>query len=172
MPCYYSDWGNEVAHNTFTDNGGYGNVTNGDIADLSTIPPSRTRRAPGNCFSGNTEIGGGKTKTWPTYLQTSQKNCHNPFGYPDPASTAVLGAQVICATQAFFSCPSNVVANYPRRTTVVMHPLPHQQTMPNPCAGVPQNPWCPNNPPAPALSAHGHELPNARPQAAVRPAST
>ncbi|HEY2167786.1 MAG TPA: hypothetical protein VGH01_11510 [Jatrophihabitantaceae bacterium] len=166
VPCLFDDWGNQVVNNKFSANGTYKNVTNGDIADLP-IPPLEQLGAPGNCFSGNTEIGGGKPKTWPTYLQTSQKNCHNPLGYPDPVSTAVLATQVLCATQALITCPSNVVANYPRRTTVVMHPLPNQNTMPNPCAGVPQNPWCPNNPPSPQLSAHGHESPNARPQAAV-----
>jgi hypothetical protein len=34
-------------------------------------------------------------------------------------------------------------ANYPRRTTVIMHPLPSSlDTMPNPCQGAPANPWC------------------------------
>jgi len=26
---------------------------------------------------------------------------------------------------------------------VVLPPVPRQPTMPNPCAGVPANPWCP-----------------------------
>ncbi|HUJ33658.1 MAG TPA: hypothetical protein VLW51_00505 [Solirubrobacteraceae bacterium] len=35
------------------------------------------------------------------------------------------------------------VRHYPRRKKVVMHRLPkHLATMPNPCAGVPSNPWC------------------------------
>ena len=36
--------------------------------------------------------------------------------------------------------------HYPRRTKIVMHPLPPAAklpTMPNPCEGVPPNPWCP-----------------------------
>jgi len=32
--------------------------------------------------------------------------------------------------------------HYPRRTTVIMHRLPKQKTMSNPCKGVPANPWC------------------------------
>ncbi len=33
--------------------------------------------------------------------------------------------------------------HYPLRTHVIMHPLPkHLKTMPNPCQGVPSNPWC------------------------------
>jgi len=35
-------------------------------------------------------------------------------------------------------------SDYPRLTKVVMHPLPGNLTsMPDPCAGVPANPWCP-----------------------------
>jgi hypothetical protein len=33
--------------------------------------------------------------------------------------------------------------HYPRRTQVVMHPLPNGlPSMAHPCAGVPRNPWC------------------------------
>ena len=33
--------------------------------------------------------------------------------------------------------------HYPRATHIVMHKLPKKlATMPNPCAGVPANPWC------------------------------
>ncbi|HEY7939351.1 MAG TPA: hypothetical protein VID05_05925, partial [Acidimicrobiales bacterium] len=39
-------------------------------------------------------------------------------------------------------CPPG--ANYPQATTPVMRPLPVDlPTMPDPCAGVPTNPWCP-----------------------------
>ncbi len=35
-------------------------------------------------------------------------------------------------------------SKYPRRTKVTMQPLPtNLQTMPDPCAGVPANSWCP-----------------------------
>ena len=38
------------------------------------------------------------------------------------------------------SCPSG---QYPRVTRIVMHPLPKGlKQMPNPCAGVPSDPWC------------------------------
>lgn len=143
VPCLFDDWGNQVLNNKFSHNGSFGNLTNGDIADLS-IPPLEHLGAPGNCFANNTEIGGGAARTWPLLLQTLQSSCSNPLGYPDPVSTTVLLAQVACATQAFFSCPSSVVAHYPRQTHVVMAPLPAQPTMPNPCAGVPSNPWCPS----------------------------
>ena len=141
VPCYFSDWGNEVAHNSFTNNGGYGNVTNGDIADLSSAPPENPA-APGNCWHDNTNTGG-TLKQWPATLQTTQATCGAPV-YPDPVSTAVLAAQVACDSGLLFSCPSTAVANYPATTTVTVKPLPHTlATMPDPCKGVPANPWCP-----------------------------
>jgi hypothetical protein len=169
VPCLYDDWGNQVRNNAFSRNGFFGNVTNGDIADLS-VPPAERPGAPGNCYAGNHKILFGAAKTWPVLLQTTQRLCNNPLGYPDTASDAVLLAQAGCATQLLFSCPSSIVTNYPRRTQVVMHPLPSQATMPNPCTGVPQNPWCPLNPQAPTVRSSSYELPGIRPQAAVQPA--
>jgi hypothetical protein len=54
--------------------------------------------------------------------------------------------QVLCDSQvklSGFGCQPGDF--YPRRTKVVMHPLPKKglATMPNPCVGVPHNPWCP-----------------------------
>jgi hypothetical protein len=58
--------------------------------------------------------------------------------------------QVACDSQFFASllptgggtpCPPG--ASYPTQTQVVMRPLPAGlTTMPQPCAGVPANPWC------------------------------
>jgi hypothetical protein len=58
--------------------------------------------------------------------------------------------QVACDSQFFASllptgggtpCPPG--SSYPTQTQVVMHPLPAGlATMPQPCAGVPENPWC------------------------------
>jgi len=160
LPCIFDDWGNQVTRNTFSYNGSYGNVTNGDLADLS-IPPLEQLGAPGNCFSANVQTSGAPAKSWPVALQKSQAKCGNPLGYPDLVSTTVLLAEVGCATQALFNCPTTPLASYPRQTKVVMAPLPVQATMPNPCAGVPANPWCPANPapanPATALSVHYFE---------------
>jgi hypothetical protein len=56
-----------------------------------------------------------------------------------------LLAQVLCDT-GNAACPPDAV--YPPSTGVVMHPLPRGiPTMPNPCAGVPSNAWCPNGKP-------------------------
>jgi hypothetical protein len=141
VPCYFSDWGNEIAHNTFAHNGSYGNVTNGDVADLSQQPPE-SPTAPANCWHDNTDSSGTLSQ-WPMTLQSTQGTCGGNV-YPDPASTGVLAAQVSCDSGLLFKCPSTAVASYPATTTVTVKPLPKGlTTMPDPCAGVPVNPWCP-----------------------------
>jgi hypothetical protein len=139
--CLFDDWGNEIAGNTFKDNGKYGNDTNGDIAEITLT------QAPTNCFHGNTETGGGDVKTSPSGLQQSKPKCGSDA---PPDSNPSFTNQVVCDSQFFSSltpaggtpCPPG--ASYPTRQKVVMHRLPTAQlpTMPKPCAGVPANPWC------------------------------
>ena len=157
VPCLFNVFGNEIAGNTFQNNGWFGNPTNGDLADLST-PPAEAPGAAGDCFHDNTEVGGGPASSWPFDLQSTQGTCGAQV-YPDPASNAVLGAEVLCATEAFGPCPPGVPNNYPRQEQVVMPPLAPQLTMPDPCVGVPgHNPWC---------MAHGHASPDSASSAAV-----
>ena len=131
--CFFGPWGNEVAANTFENNGGFGNPTNGDLADLSDL------HDPGNCWHDNTDPAG--VTSAPPDLQLTHAVC----GVPN-AGEAVLGSelsnQVLCATELLGPCDPSV-GNYPRTTTVVMQPLAPQPTMPDPCAGVPANAWCP-----------------------------
>jgi len=56
-------------------------------------------------------------------------------------------------------CPAG--AKYPTPNgTVVLKPLPRDlPTMPNPCAGVPANPWCPGAPAQHADGANGQQVP-------------
>ena len=146
VPCYFSDWGNEIAHNTFTNNGGYGNPTNGDVGDISQ-PPPEDPSATGNCWHDNTDTGGTFTES-PSTLSTTNGSCPPP-GWPsaNAAEESVLIAEVACDSQLLFPCnpPPGVPASYPQTTTVKLKPLPTARlaTMPNPCAGVPVNPWCP-----------------------------
>jgi hypothetical protein len=143
VPCYFSAWGNEIAHNTFTDNGGYGNPTNGDIGDISTTPPEDPT-APANCWHDNTNTGGTLT-TAPTTLSTTNGACGGHV-YPSAAEETLLVTEVACDSQLLFPCapPPGVPASYPQTTAVTVKALPKTlRTMPNPCAGVPVNPWCP-----------------------------
>jgi hypothetical protein len=136
--CNYDDWGNALLNNTFTHNGSYGNDQNGDFGEITTTPGH-----PINCFVGNTDTGGTVTSSPPT-LQTTNSNCGQTAAVPD--SNPQMTAQVLCDSEfegPATPCPPG--ANYPRRQQVIMHPLPAARdlpTMPNPCAGVPANPWC------------------------------
>ena len=136
IPCFYDDWGNEVSDNSMSGNGFFGNPTNGDLADLSGL------HDPGNCWHGNFHPDGSPVTSSPDDLQVTHGTCGVPnqgAGLLDP-----LSLQVICATQAFGPCPPPPGMNYPRPTNVQMLPLPPQTSMPSPCSGVPNNPWCKN----------------------------
>jgi hypothetical protein len=137
--CLYDDWGNAVIGNTFARDGGLGHPSNGDIAWLNFESGH-----PTPCFSGNTTPGGALVTTSPANLQQSNPRC-NGSGVAANGNGTFLG-ELLCDTQVSLgagppACPSGP---YPRRVRVVMHPLPRGlATMPNPCAGVPANPWCP-----------------------------
>jgi hypothetical protein len=130
--CYFDSWGNDVAHNTFKSNGGFANPTNGDLAEISL------KHAPGNCWHENTDPGG--LTTAPAQLQQINGTCG--AAHAGAQLSSALTAQVICATEVFGSCPPKPGSAYPRRTKLVLPALAPQPTMPNPCAGVPSNPWC------------------------------
>jgi hypothetical protein len=133
--CLYDEWGDHVIGNTFTHNGGYGNPTNGEFEQLNF------EKHPSDCFSGNTDTSGSLT---PVSAQLEQK-------YPVCTASAVAPNlnvpflnEVLCDSLINvppFGCQKG--DHYPHRTRVIMHPLPKGlPTMPNPCVGVPSNPWC------------------------------
>jgi hypothetical protein len=139
--CYFPANGNAVLGNTFAGNGGDGNVTNADIALFHAVtfdPPG----AHGNCFSGNTDSAGLTSEPQQVESLPNYSDCNtrpvNP-GNPNP----VLAAQLNCAGGVLADCPNTPVDDYPRTTAVSIRMAPAQVTMPNPCAGVPVNPWCP-----------------------------
>jgi hypothetical protein len=146
VPCYFSDWGNEIAHNTFSNNGGYGNPTNGDVGDISQ-PAPEDPTATGNCWHDNTDTSGAVTES-PSTLSTTNGSCPAPsWPSTNAAVVSVLIAEVACDSQLLFPCapPPGVPASYPQTTKVQLRPLPTAKlaTMPDPCKGVPVNPWCP-----------------------------
>lgn len=133
--CTYDDWGNALLNNSFSKNGSYRNDTNGDFAEITFTPGN-----PINCYRGNTDTSGTVTSS-PSNLQSTNSNCGQTATTSDPNPSFLN--QVLCDSQ-FSGTPCPPGANYPTRQTVIMHPLPkHLATMPNPCAGVPANPWCP-----------------------------
>jgi hypothetical protein len=143
--CYYVAFGNEVANNTFTSNGGFGNPGNGDLAD-DHVQAMGQVSSPGNCYHDNTDTGGSVSSD-PPLIQTLDGTC----GVPNVGDNSVLTAQLVCASGPVLSiggvtpqCPVGTpAANYPQSTGVRMMPIPHNlASMPDPCSGVPANPWC------------------------------
>jgi hypothetical protein len=136
--CLYDDWGNALLNNSFSHDGGFGNPTNGDFEQLNL------EMHPSNCFAGNTDTSG-HLNSDAAALETKYPTC-SPTSVSPNINVPFLN-EVLCDTQvklSGFGCQPG--DHYPRRTKVVMHALPPASklpTMPNPCQGVPANPWCP-----------------------------
>jgi hypothetical protein len=131
LGCVYDPSGNALIGNTFSHNGSFKNPTNSDFGELTL------NRHVTNCFSKNVA----PDHSYPTNLARVEAACTgrrvggNAFG----AGTK-LYTEVQC--DAF---GTNCVAgdHYPAHGAVVLHPMPTTlPSMPNPCAGVPNNPWC------------------------------
>lgn len=150
--CYFDDWGNEIENNTLSHNGFFGNPSNVDLAEISNL------EFPGNCWHGNVDAS--STLIRPTHFQLGRQRVtsdppfiqffpHGVCGIPDAGAfiISILSLELLCDSQFLFPCPSTPVTNYPRQTAVQMMALPPQPSMPDPCLGVPRNPWCPTNPP-------------------------
>jgi hypothetical protein len=141
--CYFQALGNQVLGNSFSGNGGFGNPTNGDVALFTTpstdlAPPHHVYGA--DCFAGNTDPAG-LTSDPPAVQSDPLLACGTPSpGNPDPA----LVTEAECAAQLFAPCPPLPGLSYPRPAASFPLPMPPAQpSMPNPCAGVPADPWCP-----------------------------
>lgn len=138
--CLFEPWGNEIVGNTFANNGGYKNPSNGDIGEVANAEP----KALTNCWHGNTD-GGGEPTSEPKLIQTTHGTCSNPDAGGEP-TTSVLAAQATCDSRLVTECPPVPGEEYPR-TEVKLLSLARMRerspTMPNPCEGVPYNAWCP-----------------------------
>ncbi len=127
--CVYDPEGNALVDNTFSHNGYFGNPSNGDFGQVVV-----NGGKPRNCFSDNHAPNG----STPPDLEQTQPTC-GPVMAAANTGGALLG-QLLCDT-GFGSCPAG--SSYPKATGVTMQPLPRDlPTMPDPCAGVPSNPWC------------------------------
>src|SRR5437870_4773840 len=132
-----------ILPNSLNNDGGFGNPTNSDLANQSSSNPR-------NCFYGNMDPDGLTSE--PTMIETVD-------GQPcDTAGTgsAPLAAELVCAANFTGTdpppCPPG--SSYPQATQIQMFPLPSEQPMPDPCAGLPRTRWCPyagpHSTPAPA----------------------
>jgi hypothetical protein len=137
--CLYDDWGNQVFGNVVTNNGFFGNPTNGDLAELSQDEPS----GYSNCWYANKHPNGDDPTTDPPALETIHGKSACGTSPPTGVDSGELLAQAACDTRAFGTpCPPTPGMSYPQPGNVHMHKLPRQDSMPDPCRGVPANPWC------------------------------
>ncbi len=127
--CVFEAEGNALKGNTYTHDGYFGNPTNADFGQIVLHAG-----LPSNCYADNAAPAGSS----PANLEQLQPTC----GAPSTATNLdnELVAQVECDS-GLATCPAG--ASYPAKTAVKLAPIPSGlPTMPNPCAGVPSNPWC------------------------------
>jgi hypothetical protein len=153
--CYFQAYGNVSLDNQFRSNGFFGNPSNGDVG-LATIVHD-----PGNCFSGDSDPGGLTTDPGGIEHSANYQPVNAMCTQANGGDMAVLGAEALCATQLLAPCPTlNTLClyapslpcipapsqplNYPRPTQLEISMPPRQESMANPCSGVPSNPWCPS----------------------------
>jgi hypothetical protein len=130
LGCIYDPEGDALLDNTFVNDGYFGNPGNSDFGQIVF-----SAGQPQNCFAGNIDPQGSA----PRNLEQIQPTC-GAITKTNNTGGALLD-QVLCDT-GLGACPAG--AHYPKPSKVVMKPLPSSlPTMPNPCAGVPANPWCP-----------------------------
>jgi hypothetical protein len=137
LGCVYDPEGDALLHNTYVHDGYFGNPTNSDFGQI-TVGGHEAQ----NCFVGNIAPDGSA----PADLEKVQPTCGK---LTTAANTGgPLLAQVLCDSGIEGAgCPPG--AAYPQPSSVVMHRLPSDlPSMPNPCAGVPANTWCPDGRPA------------------------
>jgi nitrous oxidase accessory protein NosD len=94
----------------------------------------------GNCWHDNSGIAGKDVTSQPADLQSTHAQC----GVPNQGDGILspLADQLICDTGLLRPCPEDATHKYPRTKKVTVKPLPRRKTMPDPCKGVPANPWC------------------------------
>jgi hypothetical protein len=138
--CVYDPKDDALLDNTYVHDGYFGNPSNSDFGEISLFGSQ-----PQNCFQGNVAPQGSA----PPNLEKVQAKC-GPLTTEAQTGGQLL-AQVLCDT-GFGSCPPG--AKYPMSKTVVLTSVPSLPTMPNPCAGVPTNPWCPGKDPGYSMPAH------------------
>jgi hypothetical protein len=127
--CVFEAEGDALKGNTYAHNGYFGNPTNADFGQIVLHTG-----LPSNCYADNVAPAG----SVPANLEQLQPVC----GVPSTATNLdnELLTQVECDS-GLGTCPAG--ASYPTKSGVKLAPFPSGlPTMPNPCVGVPSNPWC------------------------------
>ncbi|HEV3281802.1 MAG TPA: hypothetical protein VG032_09385 [Acidimicrobiales bacterium] len=148
LSCLYDPQGNVLSNNKFSGNGTFANSTNADYANLLIAGGQ-----PANCFIGNTQWDSAFTHKLGPAVSGNPGQTSSSCGSRTPKA-GLLGSNTNTDLLLQLECDAGLLsgslcsgANYPPPTSVVMHPLPTLASMPNPCAGVPKNLWCPGGNP-------------------------
>ncbi len=138
VPCYFHSFGTRVHDNRFVANGGFGNDTNGDVANATLDYPAR------NCFRANSHLKNDHLTSSPLDIQDPAVlgSCSGA-SVGDPLQQMSLFQQVLCDAFGPLSGACIVPGQYPTQTTVTLLPIPLLRGMEDPCDGVPSNSWCP-----------------------------
>ncbi len=127
---YFQLAGNKIANNTLENNGTHGTSEyNSQIMLQGGIFPYKKYTSTNNCVSGNTFVGG--DFTWPNKIE-ERWGCDNATTPPPGNGPGALEyVEQLSEESVIF------------RHAKAASPPPPQETMPNPCEGVPSNPLCP-----------------------------
>lgn len=141
VSCMFRGVGNLVERNTVQGNGFFGNPTNGDLGNA--VLPNASNN---NCWRQNRNPGAPlqQPTSAPGRLQNPDVagTCGQAWN-PPVLQLAPLFLQAVCAAYGPASGACISGPGYPQPTGVVLMPIPPQASMPDPCAGVPANSWCP-----------------------------
>ncbi len=157
--CTFDEFGDAVLNNKFVDDGSFGHPTNGAFAQVNLLNNDTSAATgapmnePSDCYSGNTFTN--TPSTFASLLETNYPTCDfskyaaNDLG-GNNGDSLNFELEALCDTGFTLSgvphCPSGA---YPTTNPAMvkngLHPLPPARelpTMPNPCSGIPSNPWC------------------------------
>jgi hypothetical protein len=124
---YFQLAGNKIANNTFVNNGTSGKEFASDITLQGGIYPHGKFTSDNNCVSGNSLTGA----TFPAAIEGTW-GCQNTTTPPPNNGLAAIGYVVVLSEESA-----------KLRKAVGQPAPPPQESMPEPCKGVPSNPRCP-----------------------------
>ncbi len=124
---YFQLTGDKVANNTFSENGTAGKLFSSDIMLQGGFFPHKQFTSDNDCASGNTVPDG----VFPAALETDWSCSLSNTPPPDNSGVAILYVQELSEENAGRHTGTDQLAPGP------------QETMPDPCTGVPANPLCP-----------------------------
>ncbi|MHB8532164.1 MAG: DUF1565 domain-containing protein [Solirubrobacteraceae bacterium] len=127
---YFQLTGNKVANNKFSGNGTSGAALASDVTLQGGVFPHKQFTSDNNCVSGNTREGGPIT-SFPAEIEGTWGCANAKTPPPANGEAGILYVVTLSEEAAALRKP-------------MPQPVPGpQETMPEPCEGVPTNPLCP-----------------------------